>query len=113
MPTNIVKCPECGTISKVHGKRTFVCCGTKWGITECLITPKNEQSDEERLEGTPVEEEIDLNAEDKLPVRRKTRKVVKEEEDKLICPYCKGDIYATQRKGIYYCARCERYLIED
>ena len=112
MTTNIVKCPECGTLRKVHGEKKFSCCGASWNIADCLVTPKKEMSEDEKLEDIkPVE--IDLNLEEekkKLPKRNSTPTLKK---DDMVCPYCKGDIYATERPGIFYCGVCDRYLIEE
>lgn len=102
MTTNKVKCPECGKAQTVHGKEYFHCCGSRWKIVENLIGTKAEEIEDEE-----EEEEIDVNP---LPARRKPPRKVKKEEDELICPYCKGDVLATEQEGVYYCDVCKMYL---
>jgi ribosomal protein L37AE/L43A len=108
MATNKCKCPECGATVKTKGTKTFRHCGSSWNINENLVGVMT-------MEESDLEEEENLGDEVgyTLPTRSKQRKVIKEKKDELICPFCNGDVYATERKGVYYCARCQKYLIEE
>ena len=106
MTTNKVKCPECGKVLKVHGDKSFVCCGSRWSIAENILVEKTPNQEY-------IESEIDLSdPTEVLPKRKKSPKVTKGVGE-LICPYCKGDVWSTDRVGVYYCDVCRKYLIEE
>ena len=113
MTSNKVKCPACGALLTTHGSKSFNHCGGRWSIIDNLVGGKSTSVDVEKeleKEEVDIPDEIDINK-PTLPVREKAR-VVKP-KDELICPFCNGDVYGTDRKGVYYCDRCRRYLTDD